>query len=157
MAYEQRDDSGTLFRIRDRRHDDDRHSSGSAKVAGTDFWLDAWAEEDIHKDNKQLRIRLKEKASRNEAGEATIREEDREGKSENYPDYKGRAKIGDVDYWVSAWIKEARTSGNKFLSLSFQIVERRDAPTSDQAGQAGSVQRDSYAAPASQFDEDLPF
>jgi uncharacterized protein (DUF736 family) len=38
---------------------------------------------------------------------------------ENHPDYKGNCEISGVEFWVSAWIKEAE-SGRKYLSLSFQ-------------------------------------
>ena len=38
--------------------------------------------------------------------------------TESQPDYKGSAKIGGVDYWVSGWINE--TNGKKYVGLSVQ-------------------------------------
>ena len=40
-----------------------------------------------------------------------------------WPDYKGQCEIGGVEYWISAWLKEAK-SGIKFMSLQF---EEKDA------------------------------
>lgn len=37
----------------------------------------------------------------------------------NHPDYTGTAKIGGVEFWMSAWLKEAN-SGKKFMSFSFK-------------------------------------
>lgn len=40
-------------------------------------------------------------------------------KNDRHPDYKGSATIEGQDYWVSAWIKEPRSGGAKFLSMAF--------------------------------------
>ena len=40
--------------------------------------------------------------------------------SDKHPDYKGSATVDGVDYWLSAWIKEPKSGGDKFMSLSFQ-------------------------------------
>lgn len=45
----------------------------------------------------------------------------------NYPDAKGRAMIGGVQYWVSAWTKLDR-NGNKYQSLSFKAMDRQEHP-----------------------------
>ena len=42
--------------------------------------------------------------------------------TEKHPDYRGQAEVDNVEYWVSAWIKTAK-SGNKFMSLSFKPKE----------------------------------
>ena len=40
--------------------------------------------------------------------------------TDKHPDYKGNAVINGVDMWVSAWIKTAQSTGDKYMSLSFQ-------------------------------------
>lgn len=37
---------------------------------------------------------------------------------QNHPDYTGQAKIGGVEYWVSAWLKE-KSDGEKYMSLAY--------------------------------------
>ena len=36
----------------------------------------------------------------------------------NHPDYRGDAEVDNVQYWLSAWVKEGKKG--KFFSLSFQ-------------------------------------
>src|SRR5262249_8953277 len=43
--------------------------------------------------------------------------EDKAG--DNYPSYRGSAKIGGIDHWVSLWKKTSKT-GKVYLSLSFK-------------------------------------
>lgn len=43
---------------------------------------------------------------------------------ETHPNAKGSAMIDGVEYWVSAWTKEAR-DGSKYQSLSFQRKEAK--------------------------------
>lgn len=43
---------------------------------------------------------------------------------DSHPDYKGRARIGGVDYWLSAWIKEGERG--KFMSLAFTQAEEEE-------------------------------
>lgn len=49
---------------------------------------------------------------------ASMFRNDKEGKSENFPDWGGSGKIGGVEYYVSAWEKEGKNGG--FFSLSFK-------------------------------------
>jgi hypothetical protein len=42
---------------------------------------------------------------------------------ETHPDYKGDALIDGKLYWLSAWINESKTSGTKYMSLSFKLKE----------------------------------
>lgn len=49
---------------------------------------------------------------------------------DSHPDYRGDAKIGGKDYWLSAWIKEGKNG--KFMSLSIQSKE--DAQGKRQGG-----------------------
>lgn len=44
--------------------------------------------------------------------------------SDKHPDYKGKINVGGVDYWLSAWLKEAE-SGRKYMSLSVQPKEQQ--------------------------------
>ena len=59
--------------------------------------------------------------------------------TDNHPDYTGSINVGGRDFWLSAWIKQAR-SGKKFLSMSAKPKDE---------GQRG--------VPADDFDNDLPF
>jgi hypothetical protein len=47
----------------------------------------------------------------------------------NHPDYTGSAEIEDVDYWLSAWIKDGKKG--KFMSLSFKPKEDVDQSPDD--------------------------
>lgn len=42
--------------------------------------------------------------------------------SEKHPDYTGSLNVEGQDYWLSAWIKEAK-SGTKFMSLALKPKE----------------------------------
>lgn len=61
---------------------------------------------------------------------------------DTHPHAKGKAMIGGVMYWVSAWTKEG--SKGRFQSLSFKPVD-------------GSQQPASQSKPAPDFDDDVPF
>lgn len=39
---------------------------------------------------------------------------------ENHPDFKGSARVGGKDYWVSGWTKAPREGKKGFLSLAFE-------------------------------------
>jgi hypothetical protein len=56
--------------------------------------------------------------------------------TEKWPDYKGSAEIEGVQYWVSGWIKTAKKSGEKFISLSFTAKEDRQGGGQRQGGKA---------------------
>lgn len=72
---------------------------------------------------------------------ALFKNEDKD--TEQHPDYRGSIKIHGQEYWLSAWIKEAK-SGKKYMSLSAQP---KQPPT--QQVRAGKHQE--------QFDDDIPF
>ena len=42
MAYEQRDNSGSLFKNTDKQEPAHADYTGSIKVAGVEYWLNAW-------------------------------------------------------------------------------------------------------------------
>jgi uncharacterized protein (DUF736 family) len=68
----------------------------------------------------------------------------REKETDNHPDYRGSIKIGGVEYWLSAWLKESG-KGTKYMSLSAQPKQERKEKPAKQ--------------PAPEFvdDADLPF
>ncbi len=72
---------------------------------------------------------------------------DKKVQGDNQPNAKGKAMIGGVMYWVSAWtktIQQGEHAGDKWQSLAFQPCENQPGPPADEAAQA---------AP----EEDLPF
>ncbi len=60
------------------------------------------------------------------------------------PQYRGSLNVGGEEYNLSAWIKESKKTGDKFLSLS--VEPKKDAPKR-------------AAAPAAEpdFNDDIPF
>ena len=42
MAFEQKDNSGSLFKNDKREKDTHPHAKGSAKIDGVDYWVSAW-------------------------------------------------------------------------------------------------------------------
>ena len=51
---------------------------------------------------------------------------------QNHPDYKGKATVDGVEYWLSGWIKDGENG--KWLSLAFKLKEeQRPAPTTRRA------------------------
>lgn len=40
--------------------------------------------------------------------------------SDKQPDYKGDLNVGGVVFEIAAWIKEAKETGKKYMSLSIQ-------------------------------------
>lgn len=64
---------------------------------------------------------------------------DKEG-NEKRPDYTGKIQVEGIEYRLAAWIKEGRTSGQKFLSLKASLPQ----------GPAPAVA-------ASSSDNDIPF
>lgn len=46
MAYEQRDNTGSLFKNDKREKESHANARGSAKIDGVDYWVDAWTKKD---------------------------------------------------------------------------------------------------------------
>jgi hypothetical protein len=51
---------------------------------------------------------------------------DKQG-NETWADYKGSLNVGGTEYWVSAWIKEAKSGNGKFMSLSIKPKDAKPA------------------------------
>lgn len=45
---------------------------------------------------------------------------------DSHPDYTGSCEIDGEQYWISGWVKENRTTREKFFSLAFNL---KDAPS----------------------------
>jgi len=65
-------------------------------------------------------------------------------KSDKSPPYSGRAEIGGVEYWISAWVKEGQYG--RFFSLSFKPKDEPLAPRTSLGPQGDP-----------DFDDDIPF
>lgn len=45
MAYQQKNDTGSLFRNEKREKDSHPHATGSALIDGVEYWVSAWTKE----------------------------------------------------------------------------------------------------------------
>jgi len=70
------------------------------------------------------------------------------------PDYSGKCEIEGVEYWISGWKQKNRTTGEAFLSLSFQLKEQQPA-TRAQRGAANNPRPTSSGF--DEMDDDIPF
>jgi len=43
--------------------------------------------------------------------------------SDSHPDFSGSLNVEGKDYWLSGWIKENKSTGEKFFSLSAKAKE----------------------------------
>ena len=81
--------------------------------------------------------------------------------TDKHPSHKGKARIAGVDYWVSAWVKEAgpnsKAPGSKFFSLSFEPCEQQqDIPFTSSQSQAPATGGQAPKPPPFDYD-DIPF
>ncbi len=60
------------------------------------------------------------------------------------PQYRGSCVIDNVDLNISAWIKESKKSGDKFMSLKFE--SKRPAPPKQKA-----ITEDNWSDPDAPF------
>ena len=77
-------------------------------------------------------------------------DKNKEGANPKWPDYKGKATVNGVEYWISGWVKAK--DGSKFISLSFKPKEEqkpKPAPTTQPKPSA-------FADPQA-GDDDIPF
>lgn len=64
MAYEQKDNSGSLFKNDRREKDTHANAKGSALIGGVEYWVDAWTNETQSGDKYQsLKFKRKDAAS----------------------------------------------------------------------------------------------
>ena len=71
---------------------------------------------------------------------------------DTHPNMKGSARIGGVDFWVSAWTKTGQ-SGDKFQSLAFTRKDAQQAAPRDYDARKDSPQRPL----AEDIDDTIPF
>jgi hypothetical protein len=60
MAYEQKDNSGTLFKNDRREKDSHPHAKGSAMIDGVDYWVSAWTKDGAKGKFQSLSFQRKE-------------------------------------------------------------------------------------------------
>lgn len=80
-----------------------------------------------------------------------------QGENPKRPNYRGSAVIEGVDYNVSAWIRESKKSGDKYMSLVF---EKKGEGRLTRTGQPAKPQQpalteDTWAT--ADFKDDPPF
>ena len=63
-------------------------------------------------------------------------------KTDKHPEYSGQLDVEGDQYWLSAWIKTNKTTGEKFYALE---VKRKQ------------TKEDKVKAPPPQDDDDFPF
>jgi hypothetical protein len=66
------------------------------------------------------------------------------GDNERRPDYRGKATLEGKEYKLSAWIREPKSGGAKFMSITF---EPADAPREQAAAERV----------AAALDDEIPF
>lgn len=81
----------------------------------------------------------------------SIFQNDRKTKEEQ-PGWKGSARIGGVDYWVSGWVKQTQ-DGKKWVSLAFQEKQPKPEPTPKDCKASMAAQAPAQAP----FNDDIPF
>ena len=65
MAYEQKDNSGSLFKNERREKETHAHARGSALIDGVEYYVDAWTNTDKN-GNKYQSLKFKRKEARAE-------------------------------------------------------------------------------------------
>ena len=76
---------------------------------------------------------------------ALFKNDDKDESHPNWPDYNGTIDVDGTEYWIKAWLKTAKKTGRKFMSLSVEPKERR--PPKQESGSPA----------ADDFDDDIPF
>lgn len=67
----------------------------------------------------------------NERGVAFVNDDKR---SDNSPDYRGKAKVGGIWYWMSGWKQRPRNGGDPFMAWSFQEMDAEQAEKAENRG-----------------------
>ena len=73
-----------------------------------------------------------------------------QGDNPKRPQYRGSLNVNGAEYNISAWIKESRKDGSKFMSLS--IEPKRDKPAAPKPKQ---LTEDNWAT--EELNDDMPF
>ncbi|NVD45726.1 hypothetical protein [Qipengyuania atrilutea] len=84
MAYEQKPDSGSLFKNDRREKDTHPHAKGSALIGGVEYWVDAWTNEDRN-GNKYQALKFKQKDAQGDRYQSA--QNDRQQASERANDW----------------------------------------------------------------------
>ena len=61
MGFEQRDNTGTLFKNDDREKDTHPHAKGTALIDGVEYWVSAWTKEGKNGKFQSLAFKAKDK------------------------------------------------------------------------------------------------
>ena len=79
--------------------------------------------------------------------------QNKEKRSENFPDYSGSLRIDGVDWWISGWRKTLK-DGTPWLSLS---VKRKDGTAARPDPAAEFKAEAKRVFPDAELSDDLPF
>jgi len=61
---------------------------------------------------------------------ALFKNDDKDDEHPNWPDYNGSIDVAGTEYWIKAWLKTAKKTGRKFMSLSVEPkVPKQEAGT----------------------------
>lgn len=66
MAFQQRDNSGALFKNEKREKDTHPHARGSALIDGVEYWVDAWTRDGTKGKFQSLAFKRKDNAKKAE-------------------------------------------------------------------------------------------
>lgn len=89
MAYEQKDNSGTLFKNDRREKDSHPHATGTALIGGVEYWVSAWTKDGAK--GRFQSLSFKPKVER-------AQEIRREAERPSYADQSGGTRVGrDLD------------------------------------------------------------
>ena len=67
MAWEQRDNSGSLFKNEDKTEDKHPHAKGTALIGGVEYWVSAWTKEGKNGRFQSLAFKPKEDKANSDA------------------------------------------------------------------------------------------
>ena len=85
---------------------------------------------------------------------ALFKNKDKDASHPNWSDYQGSINVNGVEYYIDAWLKTAKDSGMKFMSLGVRPKEeyarKNTQSKSDHMQQAGETVPDG-------FSDDIPF
>jgi uncharacterized protein (DUF736 family) len=79
--------------------------------------------------------------------------QNKEKKSENFPDYSGSIRIDGRDLWISGW-RKISSNGTQFLSLAFKY---KDGTAARPDPSAEFKQEAKRVFPDAQLDDEVPF